>query len=57
MISITTKGKPTSTEVKQCRKANNHKKCMVRFRNDETELIEFIENNKEKYGTSKLFPM
>lgn len=30
---------------------------MVRFRNDETEIIEFIENNKEKYGTSELFRM
>ena len=47
----------TSSAVKQRWEANNYKKYIVRLRNDETELIDFIENNKEKYGTTELFRM
>ena len=45
----------TSTEVKQRWENKAYKKILIRLRYDtDAELIEFIENNKDKYGTSNL---
>jgi len=46
----------TSTEVKQRWIDKTYKRLMVSLRYDEDrELLEFIEKNKGKYGTTEIF--
>lgn len=46
----------TSTEVKQRWESKAYTKYLVRFRNDEDrKLIQFIEKNKERMGTTNIF--
>lgn len=46
----------TSSEVKQRWEAKAYKKYLVRFRaDDDAELIDFIETNKDRIGTTELF--
>ena len=46
----------TSTEVKQRWESKAYTKYLVRFRNDtDRKLIDFIEKNKERIGTSEIF--
>lgn len=52
----TTAKTTTSSEVKQRWEAKAYKKYLVRFRaDDDAELIEYIEANKERIGTTELF--
>lgn len=54
--SIGNRKTTTSTEVKQRWEAKAYKKYLVRLRaDDDNELIQLIENNKSKYGTTELF--
>ena len=57
MISIAEKRKTTtSTEVKERWKKKTYKRYQVSLRKEEdAELIDFIENNKDKIGTTELF--
>ena len=57
MKSIAEKRKTaTSAEVKSRWEAANYKKYLVRLRVDtDKDLIDFIEANKEKYGTTEIF--
>lgn len=46
----------TSTEVKQRWESKAYKKYMVRLRCDtDTKLIDFLEKNKERLGTTNIF--
>ena len=46
----------TSTEVKQRWENSAYQKYMIRLRReDDADLIEFIEDNKESIGTTELF--
>lgn len=46
----------TSSEVKSRWEAKTYRKYLVRLRSDEdADLIDFIEENKEKRGTTELF--
>lgn len=46
----------TSSEVKNRWESKTYKKYLVRLRADEDrELIEFIEQNKDTYGTTEIF--
>ena len=46
----------TSSEVKTRWESKTYKKYLVRLRADEDrELIEFIERNKDTYGTTEIF--
>lgn len=54
--SIANRKTETSTEVKQRWEAKAYKKYLVRLRvDDDAELIRFIDENKEKNGTTELF--
>lgn len=54
--SIANRKTETSTEVKQRWEAKAYKKYLVRLRvDDDAELIQFIDENKEKHGTTELF--
>lgn len=49
-------GGKTSTEVKQRWENKTYVKYMLRFRQDEDRrLIDFIEKNKERMGTTNIF--
>ena len=55
-VRVTARKTTTSSEVKQRWEAKAYKKYLVRFRaDDDAELIQFIEQNKKKRGTSDLF--
>ena len=46
----------TSTEVKQRWENKAYKKFLVRFREDtDKEIIDYIEANKERFGTTEIF--
>lgn len=46
----------TSTEVKQRWENKAYKKFLVRFREDtDQEIIDYIEANKERFGTTEIF--
>ena len=46
----------TSTEVKQRWENKSYKKIMIRLRYDtDADLIDYLEKNKEKYGTTNIF--
>lgn len=46
----------TSTEVKQRWESKTYTKYLVRFRNDtDRNLVDYLEKNKERMGTSNIF--
>lgn len=46
----------TSTEVKQRWESKAYTKYLVRFRNDtDRNLVDYLEKNKERMGTSNIF--
>ena len=46
----------TSTEVKQRWKQRNYKRYEINFRLDnDQEIIDYIEANKERFGTTEIF--
>ena len=46
----------TSSEVKQRWENKTYKKFLVRFREDaDKEIIDYIEANKERFGTTEIF--
>ena len=46
----------TSSEVKQRWESKAYKKYLVRFRDDtDQEIIDYIEANKERFGTTEIF--
>lgn len=46
----------TSTEVKQRWENKAYKKIMIRFRYDEdARLLDFLETNKDRLGTTQIF--
>lgn len=46
----------TSNEVKQRWESKAYKKYLVRFRDDtDKEIIDYIEANKERFGTTEIF--
>ena len=46
----------TSTEVKTAWKQRNYKRCEINFRLDtDQEIIDYIEANKERFGTTEIF--
>lgn len=46
----------TSNEVKMRWEAGAYKKFLVRLRvDDDAELIKFVEENKDKHGTTEIF--
>lgn len=46
----------TSSEVKQRWESKAYKKYLVRFRDDtDKEIINYIEANKERFGTTEIF--
>ena len=46
----------TSSEVKQRWENKAYKKFLVRFREDtDKEIIDYIEANKERFGTTEIF--
>lgn len=49
-------GGKTSTKVKQRWESKAYTKYLVRFRNDtDRKLIDYLEKNKERVGTSNIF--
>lgn len=55
---MATRKTTTSNEVKSRWEAANYKKYLIRLRSDtDADLIQFIEANKEKHGTTELFRM
>lgn len=58
MAAATKRKTTTSTEVKSRWMKANYKRYQVQLRvDDDAELIEFIDQNKGRYGTTELFRM